>query len=151
MFLSVETVHTINSLKEFQKNSMFFLNKQNIFDIHRMLIENFGGIQGLRDAKALESALNSAENRAYYENAELAICAATYAYHLSQVHAFIDGNKRIAAAVSEIFLEINGAKPNASNDQIVDLFLDIAAGKTSRDDVENKFLKWVSADGLHSV
>jgi death-on-curing protein len=32
-------------------------------------------------------------------------CAATYAYHLSQAHAFLDGNKRVAAAIAEAFLE----------------------------------------------
>ena len=80
-----------------------------MLDIHARLIETFGGVQGLRDEGALESALVAAENREYYGNAGLATCAATYAYHLTQAHAFIDGNKRVAAAVSEIFLEINGA------------------------------------------
>ena len=123
---------------------MIFLTKQEVFDIHRESINKFGGIHGLRDEKALESFITSAENRAYYENADIAICAATYAYHLTQAHAFIDGNKRIAAAVSEIFLEINDMKLNASNDQIVDLFLNIASSEISRDQVENIFLKWVS-------
>jgi len=86
------------------------------------LIEEFGGSHGLRDEGALESALVAAENREYYENADLATCAATYAYHLTQTHAFIDGNKRIAAAVSEIFLELNGARLNTTNEQIVRLF-----------------------------
>jgi death on curing protein len=128
---------------------MLFLSKDEVFDIHRESIEKFGGIHGLRDEKALESAIKSAENRAYYENADITVCAATYAYHLTQAHAFIDGNKRIAAAVSEIFLELNDMKLNASNDQIVDLFLNIAAGKISRDDVENIFLKWTSCCSLH--
>jgi death on curing protein len=70
-------------------------------------------------------------------------CAATYAYHLSQAHAFVDGNKRVAAAVSEIFLEINGARLNATNEQIVAHFLDIAAGNLSRDQVEQFFLQHV--------
>jgi len=128
---------------------MLFLSKDEVFDIHRESIEKFGGIHGLRDEKALESAIKSAENRAYYENADITVCAATYAYHLTQAHAFTDGNKRIAAAVSEIFLELNDMKLNVSNDQIVDLFLNIAAGKISRDDVENIFLKWTSCCSLH--
>ena len=68
----------------------------------------------------------------------------TYAWHLTQAHAFIDGNKRIAAAVSEIFAEINGLKLNATDDQIVDLFLGIASGEKSRNDVEQIFLQWLS-------
>ncbi len=73
---------------------MLFLYKTEVIDIHERLIEEFGGINGLRDEGALESALSSVENRAYYENADILICAATYAYHLTQAHAFIDGNKR---------------------------------------------------------
>jgi death-on-curing protein len=123
---------------------MLFLYKTEVIDIHERLIEEFGGINGLRDEGALESALASVENRAYYENADILICAATYAYHLTQAHAFIDGNKRIAAAISEIFLDINSIILNATNDQIVDLFLSIASGEKSRNDVEHIFLQWVS-------
>ena len=123
---------------------MLFLYKTEVIDIHERLIEEFGGINGLRDEGVLESALASVENRAYYENADILICAATYAYHLTQAHAFIDGNKRIAAAISEIFLDINSIRLNATNDQIVDLFLSIASGEKSRNDVEQIFLQWVS-------
>jgi death-on-curing protein len=122
---------------------MLFVYKTEVIDIHEKLIQEFGGIQGLRDEGALESALASVENRAYYENVDIATCAATYAYHLAQAHAFIDGNKRVAAAVSEIFLEINDKKLNATDDQIVDLFLNIASGEKSRNEVEQIFLQWV--------
>lgn len=123
---------------------MLFLYKTEVIDIHERLIEEFGGINGLRDEGALESALASVENRAYYENADILICAATYAYHLTQAHAFIDGNKRIAAAISEIFLDINSIRLNATNDQIVDLFLSIASGEKSRNDIEQIFFQWIS-------
>lgn len=123
---------------------MLFLYKPEVIDIHKKLIEEFGGIHGLRDEGVLESALVATVNRVYYENADIAICAATYAYHLSQAHTFFDGNKRIAAAVSEIFVEINGMKLNATDDQIVDLFFGIAEGKKSRNDVEQTFLQWIS-------
>lgn len=125
---------------------MLFLSRQEIIYIHQQLINQFGGIHGLRDEGALESALTAAKNRAYYEHAGLAACAATYAWHISQAHAFFDGNKRIAAAAAEIFLEINGAKLNAGNDQLVELFLRIAAGTMSRDEVESWFLKSASVD-----
>ncbi len=116
-----------------------FPRKHEVLDIHARLIEEFGGSHGLRDEGALESALVAGENREHYENADLAACAATYSYHLTQAHAFVDGNKRIAAAVAEIFLEINGARLNATNEQIVSLFMDIAAGNSSRDEVEQFF------------
>jgi death-on-curing protein len=116
-----------------------FPKKQDVIEIHFKAIEMFGGSHGLRDEGALESALVAAEHRHLYDNADLAICAATYAFHLSKAHAFIDGNKRVAAAVAEIFLEINGLCLNLSNDEIVSLFLSIAAGELSRDDVDQIF------------
>ena len=123
--------------------SLVFLQKQEVVDIHFQLIEIFGGSHGLRDEGGLESSLAAAENRAHYEGADLAICAATYAYHLTQAHAFIDGNKRIAAAVAEAFIELNNARLEATNEQLIDLFLDIAASRLDRDAVEAIFRQWV--------
>ncbi|MFN0108242.1 MAG: hypothetical protein ACKVZH_05245 [Blastocatellia bacterium] len=57
-----------------------FLTKDEVLSLHEQNIEELGGSHGLRDEGALESALLSAENRSYYEQAGLAICAATYAY-----------------------------------------------------------------------
>jgi death on curing protein len=116
-----------------------------VLAIHARAIAEFCGVHGVRDEGALEAALTAAENRAYYEQAPLTICAATYAYHLTQAHAFLDGNKRVAAAVAEIFLELNGAELRATDDQIVALFLAIAAGQISRQDVEQWFAQWVVA------
>lgn len=122
---------------------MKFIDKTSVLIIHHKLIERYGGIHGLRDEGALEAAINAAENRYYYETEAIAKLAATYAYHLSQAHAFLDGNKRIAAAVAGVFLEINGAFLKATEDEIIEFFLDIAASRISREDVENKFAGWL--------
>ena len=74
-----------------------FLHLDEVLEAQAELIDEHGGTHGLRDQGALESALAAAENRVHYEEAAAIICAATYAYHLTQAHAFIDGNKRIAA------------------------------------------------------
>ena len=124
---------------------MLFPTIEEVLNLHEQAIEEFGGVHGLRDEAALESALMAAENRAYYESASLATCAATYAYHLTQAHAFIDGNKRIAAAVSELFLSINGARLELTNDEIVDLFLGVAASQITRDEIERIFVQRVIA------
>jgi death on curing protein len=71
------------------------------------------------------------------------MCAATYAYHLTQAHAFLDGNKRLAAAVAEIFLELNGTALQTSDEAIIAVFLAIAAGEVSRQDVEQGFAQRV--------
>jgi death-on-curing protein len=122
---------------------MTFIEKESVLEIQVRLIERYGGIHGLRDEGALESALMAAENRAYYENVPIEILAATYAFHLSQAHAFLDGNKRIAAAVAGVFLELNGAWLAATEDEITEIFLDIAASRLSREDVERKFAEWL--------
>lgn len=59
------------------------------------------------------------------------MCAVTYAYHLTQSHAFLDGNKRLAAAVTEAFLETNG--------------FDIASSELSREQVEERVREKVKA------
>lgn len=125
---------------------MLFPTTEEVLDLHKQAIEVFGGVHGLRDKAALESALMATENRAYYENVSPAICAATYAYHLTQAHAFTDGNKRIAAAVAELFLSINDARLELTNDEIVYLFLGIAASRITRDEVERIFAKRVTLD-----
>jgi death-on-curing protein len=119
--------------------SLLFLTQDEILLLHKQNIEEFGGTHGLRDEGALESALLAAENRAYYEEAGLAICAATYAYHLSQAHAFIDGNKRIAAAATELFVRLNGFRLQVTNAEIIKLFLKIADGQVTRDEIEQLF------------
>ena len=115
---------------------MKFPDKLDVLAVHASLISETGGSAGLRDEGLLESALAAAENRHYYEAAELVTCAATYAYHLTQAHAFIDGNKRIAAAITETFLETNGGQLMMTNEEVVQLFLDIASGVQNRDEVE---------------
>jgi death-on-curing protein len=73
-------------------------------------------------------------------------CAATYAYHLSQAHAFIDGNKRIAAAIMELFLNINRAILPASDAEVENLILGIAAGRITRDESERILSRWSSPE-----
>ena len=124
-------------------DELIFLRKQEIIDIHAQLIIMFGGSEGLHDEGALESALTAPEQRAHYEEADVVICAATYAYHLTPAHAFVDGNKRIAAAVPEIFVDVNGARLQATDEEIVQLFLNIATGAVSRAEVERIFQQWV--------
>lgn len=123
---------------------MRFLSKQQALLIQQRTIAEHGGTPGLRDAGALESALMAVRHRFLYENADIIVCAATYAYHLSQAHAFLDGNKRIAAQATEIFLLLNEVRLHATNDQIVDLFLGIAAGAVTREQIEQTLAEWAS-------
>ena len=117
---------------------MTFPEKLDVLTVHATLIAATGGTDGLRDEALLESALAAAENRHRYEAADVVSCAATYAYHLTQTHAFLDGNKRVAAAITEAFLETNGFELTMTNEEIVALFLEIASSKLSREQVEQR-------------
>lgn len=56
---------------------MLFLRKDEVFEIHRRLLDQFGGMPGIRDEGLLDSALLAAVNRQHYEAADLATLAAT--------------------------------------------------------------------------
>ena len=100
------------------------------------MISETGGAGGIRDEGLLESALAAAENLHHYESADVVRCAAAYAFHLTQTHAFIDGNKRVGAAITETFLETNGLQLIMANDEIARLFLEIASSALNRDQIE---------------
>ena len=115
---------------------MIFPDTLDVLTIHARLIAETGGTQGLRDEALLESALTAAKNRYHYEAADVVSCAATYAFHLTQTHAFFDGNKRVAAAITEAFLETNGFELPMTNEEIVALFLAIASNSIGREQIE---------------
>jgi death on curing protein len=117
---------------------MIFPEKLDVLAVHATLIAETGGTGGVRDEGLLESALSAAKNRHSYEAADVVSCAAMYAYHLTQAHAFWDGNKRVAAATTEVFLETNGFELTMTNEQIVILFLAIASSELSREQVEQR-------------
>ena len=122
---------------------MRFLRKKDILLFHNRSIERFGGVHGVTNDPGLDSALIAAENRFHYEQADVAACAAAYAYHLTMAHAFLDGNKRVAAVATEVFIAINDMELGASDDELYDLFMSIASGSLRRDDVEVALRGWL--------
>ena len=82
---------------------------------HKHLIERYGGAPGIRDVGALESALHRPQT-GYYET--LIHEAAALCESLVQNHPFVDGNKRVAFAVVDVFLRINGYTITASSTAI---------------------------------
>ena len=73
-------------------------------ELHNQLINRFGGKGGVRDLGLLESALMRPQT-GYYSS--LTLQAAALLQSLTQNHAFIDGNKRVAFATTAIFLRMN--------------------------------------------
>jgi death on curing protein len=95
--------------------------------LHRAVIESAGGASGLRDLAALESAI--AQPRATFDARDLHPTltgkAAALAYSLALDHPFIDGNKRVAHAAMEVFLNLNGLELDAGVDEQEAMFLSI--------------------------
>ena len=70
------------------------LTQEQIETIHRDQINEYGGIHGLRDEGALESAIAQPLNVYFYGNGDLYEIAAAYAYHVAESQSYLDGNKR---------------------------------------------------------
>ena len=85
-----------------------FLTREQIETIHRDQINEYGGVHGLRDEGALESAIAQPVNVYVYGTGDLYEIAAAYAYHIAESQAYLDGNKRTAVEAALDFLEING-------------------------------------------
>lgn len=82
-----------------------YLTVGEAIEIHRQLIDEFGGIHGLRDPGLLEAAIFRPQS-GYYD--DLIHEAAALMESLASNHAFLDGNKRISLAATDTFLRING-------------------------------------------
>jgi len=83
----------------------FYPSLEEALDLHALLIARYGGQPGVRDLGLLESALHRPRSD-YYES--LAEQAAALFQSLCQNHAFVDGNKRVAFALTAVFLRLNG-------------------------------------------
>jgi len=79
-----------------------------IYAIHDRQLAEHGGLDGVRDKNAVESALARPQNLAAYENPDAASLDAAYAFGLARNHGFLDGNKRTAWVTARLFLADNG-------------------------------------------
>ena len=123
-----------------------FLSTENVLSIHIRMIKEFGGMPGVADQGLLESAvaMPTAGFAGEFLHKELPAMAAAYLFHICKNHPFFDGNKRVAVVASEIFLNINGMKLDADNEELKELCLGVAAGEISKDETVAFFEKLAS-------
>lgn len=118
---------------------MRHLSVSEVLRLHERIVAQTGGAQGLRDLGALQSAL--AQPTMTFGGDDLyptlASKAAALAYSLVMNHPFLDGNKRVGHAAMEIFLVLNGYQLHADTDEQERLFLDLAAGLVTRDELQD--------------
>lgn len=82
-----------------------YLRVVEVLTPHAILIDEFGGTDGVRDLGALEAAVFRPQT-GYYED-PIAEAAALFE-SLIQNHPFLDGNKRTAVAAADVHLQLNG-------------------------------------------
>lgn len=99
-----------------------FLSRAEVDELHSESLSRFGGIAGVRDNSLVESAMGAAMNEWFYGQGDLFSVAAAYAFHLAQNQAFLDGNKRTAAASALAFLAVNGLSHAATPDEQLSIY-----------------------------
>jgi len=107
-----------------------YLSVEQVLQLNSLLLR-FGGASGLRDRAGLEAAIARPAMTFGGEDlyVDLAAKAAALMHALSLNHPFLDGNKRIAAASAEFLVEQNGMHLLASDEELVDISLAVAAGR----------------------
>lgn len=110
-----------------------WLELAEVIAAHEKQLVRFGGPAGIRDKSALESALGRPINKWQYEEADLATCAAAYAFGIARNHPFVDGNKRAAFVSMVAFLRLNEIAFKPDPAQATVIIQDLAAGKVNED------------------
>jgi death-on-curing protein len=105
--------------------------------IHERQLAEHGGPEGIRDQGMLESALGRARQQFAYSDPapDFPSLAAAYAYGIARNHPFVDGNKRTAAVLCEVFLELNGYRLVADDADLYPIFMALAAGEIEEDEL----------------
>ena len=104
-----------------------------VLAIHDRQLSEHGGLGGIRDQGAVESALARPENLAAYGEPDAAGLAAAYAFGLARNHGFSDGNKRTAWVVARLFLADNGYRLRFDPMDAVKTVEAVAAGTMHED------------------
>jgi death-on-curing protein len=107
-----------------------WIDEADAMTLHAKLVGLHGGASGLRDAALLASALARPRQQfAYADEPDLIVMAAAYTAGIIKNHPFVDGNKRVGFVVGVLFLEINGYRFNASEEEAAQAIINLAAGE----------------------
>ena len=122
---------------------MIWISAEDVILIHSRVIEGSGGLDGLRDRDGLEAAVSAPMQT--FDGKELYPTdlekIARLGFGLASNHAFVDGNKRIGAMMTQLLLKWNGYDLTLRSGELADMFIAIAAGKAKEKDL----LDWIHA------
>ena len=120
---------------------MVWITVEDAIKIHNRIIEATGGVDGLRDRAGLEAAVSAPLQS--FGGVDLFPSKiekiARVGFGLASNHAFLDGNKRIGAMMTQLMLKWNGYQLNLKQGELADMFIAIADGKKTEQDL----LLWV--------
>lgn len=111
-----------------------FIPDELVTALHADLIRRYGGRPGLRDPALLASALAQPKMTSgrRFLHKTLFDKAAAYGFHLCKNHPFIDGNKRVALVVMDVFLQMNGREIGATEEQMYSMMMSLADGTLTK-------------------
>lgn len=120
---------------------MIWITADDVIQIHSRVIQRSGGMDGLRDRAGLEAAISapmqSFGGQDLYPTTVEKI--ARLGYGLASNHAFVDGNKRIGAMMTQLLLKWNGFQMSLRSGELADMFIAIADGSAKESDL----LAWI--------
>ncbi|QNB07454.1 type II toxin-antitoxin system death-on-curing family toxin [Herbaspirillum frisingense] len=114
-----------------------WVQRETAFAVHDKQLAVHGGLAGIRDLNAVESALDRAQNRHTYGNPppDVADLAAAYIYGIATSHGFSDGNKRTAWVLGRLFLMLNHQTLVFNQVDAINFMLSVAGGDMSEPQV----------------
>ena len=116
-----------------------YLTMKGVLYAHRVMLEKYGGQDGVRAMDALESCVNQPQQQFGGQDLypDIFSKAAAYVFLICKNHPFLDGNKRTTAFTMLLFLELNGYEFTAENDDLENMILDIAHSKEDMESITN--------------
>ena len=115
-----------------------FLDLDDVLDLAVGLL---GDPPPIRDIGLIGSAVARPQTTAFGNDAypDIWTKAAALLHSIVKNHALVDGNKRLGWLSTAVFLEINGVEiSHASNDDVYDLVIDVAAGQPTVDMIADR-------------
>ncbi len=104
--------------------------------VHNEQLAENGGLPGVRDLGDVESAMARPRDLAAYEGCEdIAQLAAAYVFGITKNHGFVDGNKRTALVIADLFLMLNGFELKSTPVENVLTILGVADGNLPEDEL----------------
>jgi death-on-curing protein len=118
---------------------MKYVSVEDAVFIHDYILDQSGGLKGIRDTGLLESCVRKPQTHLFginrYKNAYSK--AAALLESIALYHPFNDGNKRSAMAIAGFFLFINGLQVTFTNNEYDEFMIFVVQNKPDINTIES--------------